>query len=151
MSSLKSHTTTTATTTATPNDGGRAPRPRGLALTGAAATVGAMAATAVAAALAKAAGADFELGADGEAVPVSGAAAMTGIFSIVGVAIAAALRRWSTRPATVFVRVTVTLTALSLIPTFFSRGDTATVAALVVLHLVAAAVMLPALTRALRD
>lgn len=151
MSSLKSHTRTTATTTTTPRDGGRASRPWGLALTGTVATVAAMAVTAVAAALAKVAGADFELGADGEAVPVSGAAVMTGIFSIVGVAIAAALRRWSTRPATFFVRVTVTLTALSLIPTFFSGGDTATVAALVVLHLVAAAVVIPALTRALRD
>lgn len=146
MSGLKTHTTMTTTT---PGGSGHTRRPRGLAFTGAVATVTAMTATAAAAALARAAGVDFEL-AGGETVPVSGGAVMTGIFSIVGIVIAALIRRWSTRPATVFLRVTITLTALSLVPPFLSGGDTATVAALLVLHLVAAAVVIPALARALR-
>jgi hypothetical protein len=44
----------------------------------------------------------------------------------------------------------VSLTAISLVPPFICAADAATVAALVGLHLVAAAVMIPALTRSLR-
>ena len=75
---------------------------------------------------------------------------MTGIFSVVGIAISAALLRWSARPATRFTHVAVTLTALSLVAPLLSGGSASTVVALVVLHLVAASVMVPALTRSLR-
>jgi Family of unknown function (DUF6069) len=143
MSDLKHRTTVTTT------GGTRSPRPRRLAVTGVVATLIAMAATAVTAALARLVGVDFELGDAGEAVPVSGVAVLTGFFCVVGAVLAVALRRWSARPATAFVRVAVALTALSLVPPFFSGGDATTVAALVLLHLVAAAVMVPALARGL--
>lgn len=124
---------------------------RVLVVTGVVAALVAVAATVVTAALAKSLGVDFELGTRGEALPVSGVAVMTGICCVVGLVLAVSLRHWSARPATTFVRTAVTLTALSLVAPFLSGGDTATVAALLLLHLVAATVMVPALARALRN
>ena len=121
---------------------------RGLAATGAVATLAAMAATTLAAALARAGGVDFEI--SGETIPLSGFAVVTGAFSVVGVVIAAGLRRWSARPAERFVGTTVALTAVSLVPPLLSDADTTTVAALIGLHLVAAAVVIPTVARSLR-
>ena len=128
----------------------RTHRLRRLAGTGVLATLAAMAATTLAAALAKALGVDFEVPDGGEAIPLSGFAVMTGVFSVVGVVIAAALLRWSTRPAERFVRTAVSLTVASLVPPLLSGGDAATVTALLVAHLVAATVMIPAMARSLR-
>lgn len=125
-------------------------RLRGLAGTGFFATVSAMVATVLAAALAQAVGVDFEVPDGGETIPLSGFAVVTGFFSVVGVVMAAALRRWSARPAERFVRTAVTLTAISLVPPVLSEADTATTAALLGLHLVAATVMIPTLARSLR-
>ena len=113
---------------------------RRLAGTGLLGTVGAMAATTLVAALARAVGVDFVVpSGGGEEIPVSGIAFVTGVFSVVGIVIAAGLLRWSARPAERFVQTTVSLTALSLIPPLISGAETATIAALVALHLVAAA------------
>ena len=125
-------------------------RLRGLAGTGFIATLAAMLATTLAAALAQAVGVDFEVPDGGETIPSSGFAVVTGFFSVVGVVIAAALLRWSARPAERFVRTAVTLTAISLVPPLLSGADTATITALVGLHLVAATVMIPTLARSLR-
>ena len=65
-------------------------------------------------------------------------------------AIAAALLRWSAHPAERFVWTTVALTVASLVPPLVVGADTATTAVLIVLHLVAATVMIPTLARALR-
>ncbi|TDD37550.1 hypothetical protein E1287_08220 [Actinomadura sp. KC06] len=125
-------------------------RLRGLAATGFLATLAAMAATTLAAALAQAAGVDFEISDGGETIPLSGFAVVTGFFSVVGVVIAAALLRWSARPATRFVWTAVPLTAISLIPPLLSGANTATTAALLGLHLVPATVMIPTLARTLQ-
>ena len=125
-------------------------RTRGLAVSGLVATLVAMAATTLAAALALALGVDFEVPDGGETIPLSGFAVVTGFFSLVGVVIAVALLRWSARPAERFVRTAVSLTAVSLVPPFLSGADAATTVAHVGLHLVAAAVMIPTLARALR-
>jgi hypothetical protein len=125
-------------------------RLRKLAATGFIATLAAMLATTLAAALAHAVGVDFEVPDGGETIPLSGFAVVTGFFSVVGVVIAAALLRWSARPAERFVRTAVTLTAISLVPPLLSGADTATITALVGLHLVAATVMIPTLARSLR-
>lgn len=124
-------------------------RVRGLVLTGFVATLAAMVATAVAAALCRAAGVDFEMPDGGETIPVSGVAVVTGVFSVVGVVVAVALLRWSARPAERFVWTAGTLTVISLVPPLVSGASTGTTAALIGLHLLAAAVMIPALTRAL--
>jgi hypothetical protein len=122
----------------------------GLARTGFTATIAAMVATTLAAALARAVGVDFEVPDGGERIPLPGFAVMTGVFSVVGVAIAAGLLRWSTRPAERFVATTVSLTALSLVAPLLSQADPATVVTLLGLHLVAATVMIPTLARTLR-
>ena len=123
---------------------------RGLALTGFIATLAAMVATTLAAALAQAVGVDFEVPEGGEAIPLSGFAVVTGFFSVVGVVIAVALLRWSARPAERFVWTAVSLTVISLMPPLLSGANTATTAALLGLHLVAATVMIPTLARSLR-
>ena len=123
---------------------------RGLTRTGFAATLTAVVATTLAAAVLQAAGVDFQIPDGGETIPPAGFAVVTGFFSIVGVGIAAALRRWSTRPADRFVWTTVSLTAISLVPPLLSGADAATVTALIGLHLIPAAVMIPALTHCLR-
>ncbi|WP_433288054.1 DUF6069 family protein [Micromonospora sp. CA-244673] len=123
---------------------------RGLAVTGLIATLAAMVATTLAAALAQAAGVDFEIPDGGEAIPLPGFAVVTGFFSVVGIVIAVALLRWSARPARRFVWTAVSLTAISLVPPLLSGADTATTVALLGLHLVPAAVMIPILARSLR-
>ncbi|MEV6305443.1 DUF6069 family protein [Actinoplanes sp. NPDC051861] len=120
-----------------------------LAGIGLAAALVAAVATTLAAALARAAGADFEIPDGGETIPLPGFAVVTAFFSVVGVVIAVALQRWSARPAERFRWTAVTLTAVSLVPPLISGANAATVVALILLHLVAAAVMIPALTRAL--
>ena len=112
------------------------------------ATIAAMAATAAGAALARAFGVDLEVQ-GGETIPVSGVAAVTGFFSIVGLVLAAVLDRWSGDPTTWFLRVSVGLTAVSLVPPLLAAAGPGTAVTLVVLHLVAAAVVIPTLTRAL--
>ena len=67
------------------------------------------------------------------------------------VAMAQAFLRWSTRPQAWFVRTAVALTALSLVPSVLVDADSATTAALIGLHLLAAAVVIPPLPRALRS
>src|SRR6185312_17054894 len=113
---------------------------RGLAGTGFIATLAAMLATTLAAALAHAVGVDFEVPDGGETIPLSGFAVVTGFFSVVGVVIAAALLRWSARPADWFLWTAGSLTVISLIPPLISGADTSTIAALLGLHLVPAAV-----------
>ena len=128
----------------------RGRRARGLLVTGLLAALAAMVVTTLAAALAQAVGVDFEVPAGGETIPLSGFAVVTGFFSVVGVVIAAALLRWSARPAERFVQTAVTLTAISLVAPLLSGADTATITALLGLHLVAATVMIPTLARRLR-
>jgi hypothetical protein len=125
-------------------------RLRGLAGAGFIATLAAMLATTLAAAAAQAVGVDFEVPDGGETIPLSGFAVVTGFFSVVGVVIAVALLRWSARPAERFVQTAATLTAISLVPPLLSGADTATTTALLALHLIAATVMIPTLTRSLR-
>lgn len=124
---------------------------RGLAITGLLATLVAMAATAVVAAIARTVGVDFAVSNSDETIPVSGIAVVTGFFSVIGVVMAAALRRWSARPADRFMWTAVSLTAISLVPPVLLGADPATAVALVGLHLVAATVMIPTLARSLRN
>ncbi|GAA0969492.1 hypothetical protein GCM10009555_016720 [Acrocarpospora macrocephala] len=128
----------------------RTHRLRRLAGTGFIATLAAMVATTLAAAFAQAVGVDFEIPDGGETIPLPGFAVVTGFFSVVGVVIAAALLRWSARPAERFVWTAVSLTAISLVPPLLSGANTATTTALLGLHLVPAAVMIPTLARSLR-
>ena len=123
---------------------------RRLALTGLLAALAAAVVTTLAAALARAAGVDFEIPDGDESIPLSGFSFVTGMFSVVGIVIALAFLRWSARPAERFVWTAVSLTVASLGPPLLSGGNAGTVAALLGLHLVAAAVVIPSLARGLR-
>src|SRR5215468_6486770 len=105
-------------------------RLRRLAVTGFIATLAAMVATTLAAALARAVGVDFEVPDGGETIPLPGFAVVTGFFSVVGIVIAVALRRWSAHPAKRFVWTAVSLTAISMVAPFLSGADNATTTAL---------------------
>lgn len=105
-------------------------------------------ATTVLAALASAAGVSFADSA-GAGIPIAGFAQLTLVFSLVGVGMAAVMARKARRPRSTFVRTTLALTALSVVPdlTFgFGAGSALT---LVCLHIVAAAIVVPTLARRL--
>ncbi len=82
-------------------------------LTGSAAAV-ASAATTIVAAAGHAAGISPDV--CGAPIPVSGFAMLTAIFSLVGLVLAVVLPRFARHPRTAFVRTTVVLTVLSLVP-----------------------------------
>jgi hypothetical protein len=134
----------TATATAT------APRTStlgSLVLTGLAATAAASVATPVVAAAGHAAGISLDIG--GAPIPVLGFATLTAFFSVVGVILAVVLSRLARHPRSVFVRTTVVLTALSLVPDVIVDAAVSTKALLMLTHLVAAAIVVPAVARRL--
>jgi hypothetical protein len=100
------------------------------------------------AAVASAAGVSF---ADhtGASIPIGGFAQLTLIFSLIGVALAAVLARKARRPRSTFVRTTVALTVLSVVPDVTFGFDAASAATLVGLHLTAAAIVIPTIARRL--
>jgi len=120
-----------------------------VAVTGLVATVVAAVATTVGAALARISGVTFEIPEGGEAIPTAGFATVTTALSLVGVGIALALARWSARPALRLAQVTVPLVGVSLVPPFAVGASARTSLTLAALHLVAAAIVVPALVRAL--
>lgn len=108
------------------------------ALAGAIAAVG----TTVVAALARAA--DVDLDVDAEAIPIPAFALWTLVGAALGVGLARLLRERRR-----FVVVTTVATGLSLIPPITAPDHTATRVVLVGAHLLAAAIVIPALSREL--
>jgi hypothetical protein len=119
-----------------------------LLVAGFAATAAASVATMTVAAIGHAAGVSLDLA--GEPIPVTGFGVLTALFSLVGVVLAAVLRRFAARPRRAFVRTTVVLTALSLVPDVVVDAAPQTRALLMLTHLVAAAIVIPAVARRLR-
>jgi uncharacterized protein DUF6069 len=114
---------------------------------GLAATAVAALATSTIAAGGSAAGISLDV--SGAPIPVSGFAVLTVVFSLVGVALAAVLARRARQPRRTFVRTTVVLTALSLVPDLVADATTDTRVLLMVTHLVAAAIVVPIVARRL--
>jgi amino acid transporter len=112
----------------------------------AAAVVAAAATTAVAAA-GNAAGISLDVG--GAAIPLAGFAQLTAFFALVGVGLAVVLVRKARHPRTTFVRATLALTALSLVPDLLVGAEASTRALLMTTHVVAAAIVIPAVARRL--
>ncbi len=102
----------------------------------------AAAATTAIAAGAHAAGVSLET-APGEQIPALGFGQLTLFFTAIGVALAAVLRRRASHPQATFVKVTLALTALSVVPDLVLSTDIATKLTLVATHLVAAAIVIP--------
>lgn len=139
-------TTLTTTATTTPDTVVAEARP----LWRAAVACGAVAAvtTTAIAAVADAAGVSFE--ADGEPIPLLGFAQMTLLGAVFGLVIALVCRRFA-HPRATFVRITVALTAVSVVPDFMISFDAASRAVLVLTHVTAAAIIVPVLARRLPE
>jgi uncharacterized protein DUF6069 len=120
-----------------------------LTRTGLGAAAIASVATTVVAALGAAAGISLDIG--GEVIPALGFAELTAFFSLVGLVLAAVLSRVARRPRSTFVRTTVVLTVLSLVPDVIVDAAPATKALLMLTHVVAAAIVIPAVARQLRN
>jgi hypothetical protein len=114
----------------------------GLAATGVAAL-----ATATVATVGNFAGISLVL--NGAPVPVTGFAVLTVIFSLVGLGLALVLARKARSPRTTFVRTTIVLTALSVVPDVLVDAAPTTKALLMLTHVVAAAIVIPAVARRL--
>ncbi|MFG1947253.1 DUF6069 family protein [Nonomuraea sp. NPDC048826] len=94
------------------------------------------------------AGISLDIG--GAPIPLAGFATLTVVFSLLGLGLALLLARTNRRPRVVFVRTTMALTALSLVPDLLVDGAVATKVLLMVTHLVAAAIVVPVIARRLR-
>jgi hypothetical protein len=118
-----------------------------LVVAGLAATAVASIGTSTVAAAGSAAGISLDV--SGAPIPVPGFAVLTAVFSLVGLALAAVLARRARQPRSTFVRTTVVLTALSLVPDLVVDAAPATKLLLMLTHLVAAAIVVPAIARRL--
>jgi len=137
---MMSATDTTARPAATTSTGS-------LLVGGVVATALASVATPVVAAAGAAAGISLNVG--GAPIPVPGFATLTAVFSLVGVVLAVVLSRFARRPRRTFVRTTVVLTVLSFVPDVIAPAAPATKALLMLTHVVAAAIVIPAIARRL--
>ena len=144
-------TATAATTVPTTAASSAAPRSsvRPLVRTGLAAAVVASVATTVVAAVGHAAGVSLDI--SGEAIPMYGFAQLTAFFSLVGLGLAVVLARRAGAPRRTFLRTTVALTALSLVPDAVVDAAVGTKGLLMLSHLVAAAIVIPAISSRLPE
>ena len=123
-------------------------------LHGLVATVAAAAATTGVAAVAQALGVEFVALNDPKRIPIPplGFAELTVVFSLIGVALAAILARTARHPRRAFVTTALVLLALSFIPDLtdvLAQWELSTKIALVLTHIVAAAIVIPTLARRL--
>ena len=147
-------TAATSTTPTTPTAPAAAPRadrepqpaPR-LGRNGAVAIAVAAVATSLVAVVAGAADVPLEI--EGEEIPAAGFAMSTVALSALGLLLAGALKRWAPRPRATFAWAAAVLTALSFVPSVSADASTATKVVLVATHLVAAAIVVPVVVRAL--
>jgi hypothetical protein len=86
---------------------------------------------------------------NGAPIPASGFAMLTAIFSVAGLVLALVLARSVRHPRTAFVRTTIVLTALSLVPDVLADASAATKILLMLTHVVAAVIVIPAIARRL--
>ncbi len=114
---------------------------------GALATVVAAAATPIVAAAGQVLGISLDVG--GAPIPVLGFGTLTAFFSLIGVVLAVVLARVARNPRSAFVRTTVVLTVLSFVPDVIAPAAPSTKALLMLTHVVAAAIVIPAIARKL--
>jgi peptidoglycan/LPS O-acetylase OafA/YrhL len=103
-------------------------------------------ATSLVAVVAAAAGAAIAIA--GESIPPSGFATLTLVGAVLGVAIAKLVQR-TRRPRSMFVEVTVALTALSIIPDLIVDTTWASRLLLAATHVIAAAIVVPVIAHRL--
>ncbi|GHJ43235.1 hypothetical protein Cs7R123_05770 [Catellatospora sp. TT07R-123] len=118
-----------------------------LLATGVVAIAVASAATSAVAAAGSAAGISLDV--SGASIPIMGFGMLTALFSAVGLILAVVLLRTARHPRRVFVWTTVVLTVLSLVPDVLADAAASTRALLMLTHLVAAVIVVPAVARRL--
>ena len=101
-------------------------------------------ATTVIAAIASGAGVSFATG-SGSEIPTSGFTTLTVLFSLLGVGLATALQRRASRPRRTFLRATLALLVLSFVPDLASGFTADATFILILAHVAAAAIVIPAL------
>lgn len=109
----------------------------------------AAAVTTAAAAALHAVGVSFAV--DGDTIPVVGFAQLTFVGAVIGGVLLAVLNWRSTAPRRRFLQIAVVLTALSCVPSIAWPDDATTAVALVMLHLLAAAIIVLTLVRYAHD
>jgi Family of unknown function (DUF6069) len=144
MTATSTFTSTPAASTAT-----RPSTTRKLWKTGAVAGIAAAVATTAFAATAEAA--DVSLAVGGKSIPVLGFAQLTLMATLIGTILAVVLSHRARRPQHTFVVTTLALTFLSFMPDVLADAGTATKVTLVLSHVVAAAIVIPALASRLND
>ena len=93
--------------------------------------------------LAHTAGEDVAVG--GEQIPLAGFAQFVMVGALIGVVLARVLPRRAARPRSTFVRTTMVLTALSIVPDLVVDASVGTRLVLVLTHVIAAAIIIPTL------
>lgn len=141
-------TTKTATTTATvpvtaTDEGSTVTDRRRVWPAGLASGVAAAAATTITVLIARAGGVGVAV--QGEEIPLLGFAQLTLVGALIGIALARVLSRRARRPRSTFVRTTVALTALSVVPDVLVDATTGSKLVLALTHVVAAAIVVPVL------
>ena len=94
---------------------------------------------------------DVSLRVSGSAIPVIGFAQVTFVAAIIGTILAVVLSRRAGAPRRTFVTTTIALTALSIVPDVIVNAGVATKGTLALTHVVAAAIVIPALASRLTD
>jgi len=117
--------------------------------TGLSAGLAASVATTTTAGVAHAAGVSLAVG--GAAIPLLGFAQVTFVAAMVGTLLAAVFARRASRPQRTFVVTTIALTLLSLLPDAIADAHVSTRLTLALTHVVAAAIVIPALASRLSE
>jgi uncharacterized protein DUF6069 len=116
---------------------------------GLAAGLTASVATTATAAVAHAAGVSLVVG--GQAIPLPGFAQVTIVATMVGTLLAAVFARRAARPQRTFVVTTIALTLASFVPDLLADAHVSTRLTLALTHVVAAAIVIPALASRLAE
>jgi Family of unknown function (DUF6069) len=106
-------------------------------------------ATSTVAATAHGAGVPLDVG--GSPIPVSGFAQLTFVAAVIGTILALVLLRWAAVPQRLFVRTTIALTVLSIVPDGLVDAQVPTKLTLALTHVGAAAIVIPALASRLNN
>jgi hypothetical protein len=117
--------------------------------TGVVAAVVAAVATSTTAAIASALGVSLHVG--GQAIPVLGFAQVTFVAGLIGTVMAVVMSFRASRPRRTFVITTLALTALSFVPDVTADAHISTRLVLALTHVIAAAIVIPALATRLTD
>jgi hypothetical protein len=141
--------TTASTTTETVPAGGAPTTTRRLLAPGL--LSGAVAAVATSATVLTAHALGVDVAIAGEQVPVAGFAQFVLVGALLGVALAKVLARNASHPRSTFVRSTVALTALSIVPDLVVDATTGSRLVLALTHLIAASIIIPVLAARLPE